>query len=710
MVRCLSIACLTLVALPFGCTGGGETAVVDRESDEVTELPEAAPLRTRHRLNKDELRNAYRDLLHVRSEVVETIPLEAEAGGFRNIASELEISSLLVDKLAAAAIEVARAALADVRPTVEAAELHYEPEYQGWEEGYRLPSQFQLPMGSPSWAWFSEVEQVLEIEARGGGAYKIAVNASRPGIEHGGAASLEVTVDGQPVATLVVDRGPRDPKLFFIELELDSGTHDLGMRLTEGAHPAPAGSFGDPAHPTVPAIAVDHVHLIGPLAEGVDGLSPREALVTCDPVDSSVADCGRQILMPLAERAWRRPVSEAEITEVVALVEQAVEAGLGFDAGLEYGIRRLLLSPHFVFKLELHDHTEEGEVIRAPHPWQAHELASRLSFFLWAAAPDEVLWDCANSGALLVADGGPCSLAVQAARMLEDPRSEALITGWAYQWLTLREMEDVFKQWSLFPGFTLAVSEDMIEETVHVMDDFVHGEQPLTDLAVMDWTWMNNRLAEYYGLPLPGSDQLIPVTIDSEQRTSLITHGSLMSLTSGEHKTSPVKRAVWLLDTFLCTNVGPPPANVPDLDEEAALANPIGALAQHGSPGCRSCHDVLDPLGLALENYDAAGAWRDQHASGVPILVDFHTPDGRQLRGPQDIGPWIRDSEEFPRCLISKVGSYATGVANLHLTQPAALDELTTEITADSLSFGSIAQHVVHHPLFHHLAEGTLDE
>lgn len=692
---------LLLLAACAGTSAEVDVAPPDSEPADSPDTPEVvADLHARHRLGRDEILFAVRDLLFVDSAVLQTLPIEPDADGFRNIAESLELSTLLFDRLAAGAIEVARAVLADQRRALPVPTVHHEIEYAGWQAGWRFNSFFEDPMGSPWWAWADDAPRELEIHARGEGTYRIELHASRPGVVHAGEALLDVAIDGVSIAQVELVSGPDDPQLLTLSAPLTAGSHLLRFTTLEGAADPAAPPPTDPSDPEGGAVALDYVRVTGPIEAGLASTSPRDALLICDPGESSVQACAEAILRPLAQRAWRRPVSEEEVADMVGLVQEAVDLELGFEVGLEYGMRRILQSPHFLFRLELHSDAVAGE---PPHPWQAFELASRLSFFLWSSVPDEALYTCAATGALLD-DDGPCSLDSQLTRMLDDPRAEALITGWASQWLDLREMDDLFKEWHKFPGFTHDIAKDMVGETHSVVREFVHGDQALNEITSMDWTYLNNRLAEYYDLPPPGSDTLVRTELTTDQRSGLVTHGSVMTVTAYESRTKPIGRAIWLLDTFLCTNLGAPPQGIPQLSEEVGF---VEAFAQHADPSCRTCHDVLDPLGLVLENYDAAGAWRDLAEDGTPIVIDAAMPDGTPIQHPADVGAYLAADPKFATCLVAKIGAYATGQAYLTSTAPAAVREVTEQAEAAQFRFHDIAREWIHHPLFTHLTSGA---
>ncbi|MGC6515986.1 MAG: DUF1592 domain-containing protein [Myxococcota bacterium] len=686
--------------LAMGCDP--EPPVSDGFEDDAEVVPDQAGVfNARHRLGRDEIEQTIHAVFDVPSEVVSSMPLEPDEGGFRNAATALEVSTLLTDKLAAASLEVARAYLEGQQLSQPLERFTLQAEYFGWSDGYRGASPFIVPMGSPYWAWFGDGVHTTALEIPESGTWTLELNMSRPAQWNTPEAVVEVTLDGDALVTVVVQDGPSAPLLTEVSRTLTAGTHELAFQVVEGwGWPPPEGDFL-PEQPPVPAVALDAIHVSGPLERAELGLAERWA---CETPETTPLDCAEAFLAPLAARAWRRPISDDELDATVALVQLALDEGLTLEDGLMYGIRRIVMSPHFLFKLELHDVAEDGAGQGEAHDAELapYELASRLAYFLWASPPDDALTDCAESGELLRNDG-PCAMGAQVRRMLDDERAHALADSWAYQWLGLRQNEDIFKVWEMFPGFTLPLSEAMTEETVHVVDHAVHADLPLTDLVVADWTYLNNELAEYYGVSLPGSDQLTRVSISTDQRVGIVTHGSLMAGTSLEHRTSPVKRAIWLLDTFLCTQVGAPPPFVPQLQEEMALEEGFEAtLDAHNDPSCRACHDQLDPLGLALENYDPAGGWRDTLRNGTPIEVDTVTIDGTVLQHPSDVGAWIHGHEAFPMCLSSKLASYGVGVSSLHSRAPDTVAAIQSEAEAGGMTAASMIQAVTEHPVFHH--------
>lgn len=433
-------------------------------------------------------------------------------------------------------------------------------------------------------------------------------------------------------------------------------------------------------------------------AEALSNPTQRAAIVSCDLIAQGDG-CLRQVLNNFAYRAWRRPVTDAELDRLQAVAGVARANGDSVEVGLGLALRAVLLSPHFTFRVEL-DPDPSSSV---PHALNPFELAARLSYFLWSSTPDDALLASAASGAL----SAPSTLVEQTQRLLADGRSRALVDNFAGQWLHLRAIDSAQPDPKLFPGVDATLLAAMRAETERLFRDIAFQSTPLVQLLTANYTYVNDRLATHYGLPAVGSTELVRVDLSSHaQRGGMLTQGGFLTLTSHVNRTSPVVRGKWVMDELLCATVPPPP---PDVNLAAvAMAKEQGltqrqALEKHrADPKCFTCHTLMDPIGLGLENYDAVGTYRDTDA-GHPIDAAGQLPNGQAFAGAKELARLIANNPEFLRCAAKKLYTYALG--RPPATTAGHWDEPTLDAMADGLaksngSFTTLITQIVGSPTF----------
>ncbi|MBX3249033.1 MAG: DUF1592 domain-containing protein [Myxococcales bacterium] len=404
---------------------------------------------------------------------------------------------------------------------------------------------------------------------------------------------------------------------------------------------------------------------------------------TCDPASDGAAACGRAFGERFLPRAWRRPVSEAELDAFATLVGDAAE-GRTFELALSQGIRSALLSASFLFRPETH-----GEGIRE---LDGYELASRLSYALWATMPDDELFELAAAGALN--DTG--AIRAQMDRMIADPRFDAFLDEFAVRWLKVYRLAYSSPAPDLFPGFDPALRAAMLEETRLFIRHVIEEDLPLSTLVTADFTFVNERLAAHYGIEGVEGDEMRRVRLPAgSPRGGLLTQGSLLTVTSMPNRTSPVKRGEYLLERFLCAPPPAPPDNVEAFNDETT--DPDGTvvtlrerLEQHrADPECATCHDVMDPLGFALEAFDAVGAWRTEDETGAPIDSLGQLADGRSFDGPQELGQFLADDPRFGGCVTEHLLSYVLG-RSLRAADHCIVDGIVSRANAEGGSLRSV--------------------
>ena len=380
----------------------------------------------------------------------------------------------------------------------------------------------------------------------------------------------------------------------------------------------------------------------------------------------------RRIVGALARRAYRRPVTAADTAPLLAAYTAGREEGGGFEDGVRWAIEALLVSPKFLFRVE---EPPAGAAPGAPYRLGDLDLASRLSFFLWSSIPDDELVDLAARGRLRE----PGVLERQVRRMLDDPRARALVENFAGQWLYLRNLPSVAPDTVRFPEFDDNLRRALRQETELFVASQIREDRGVLDLLRADYTFINERLARHYGIPGVYGGHFRRVAYRDDRRAGLLGHGSLLTVTSYPHRTSPVLRGKWLLENLLGAPPPPPPPDIPELDEpgdRAAPATMRERMARHrASPACATCHAKIDPLGFALENFDAVGRWRAREdGAGTPIDASGALPDGAPFDGPAAFReallrePW---ATEFATTVVEKLMTYALGRGLEHYDAPA---------------------------------------
>jgi hypothetical protein len=539
--------------------------------------------------------------------------------------------------------------------------------------------------GAKTTAWLTESHQPFDVPftLAAAGRYRLSARAGMSTLESvvGSWATLELSVDGAPLGTFEVKGHVAEMELYGATTELDAGDHVLTVRYAKEPDPPPnVGKLEAP-------LAFDYFEIAGPLPpEGAP--PPRPPLLTCDPDAIGAEACAEEILGPLVARAFRRPVEAEEVDGLVAIVLERLDKGLSFEEGLRGALHAALLSPSFLFRVEL-----DPPGANAPHPLSGHELATRLSYFLWASTPDDELRACADQGYDVFFGGGACALDAEVDRMLDDERSVALVDHFGRQWLGLDGLDAVAPDPSLFPDFDEELRSAMRQETSLFLRELFAAGGPLLDAVDAPFTFANARLAAHYGLPPPEGEGFSRVDLHGTPRVGFLTQGSVLSATSHGTRTSPTLRGKWILGRLLCAEPPPPPADVPALAGPGEKPDDLREMleAHAKDPVCAGCHVEMDALGFALERFDAIGHFRD----GVDARATL--PGGAEIEGAPGLAAALRADPAAARCFASHLATYALG------RLPGAGDALTLDEAAElvrSRSFRELVQHVVHSPAF----------
>ena len=627
-----------------------------------------------HRLNRAEYSNAIRDLLGVDLKPGEMLPVDDSGYGFDNIADVLSVSPALLERYMSAARLVSRLAVGDAG--IKPAEEDFVPAAARRAGGSRQQpnerASDDLPFDSAGGMSFSyyfplDGQYVIQVKAGSGQDSKFEVRETvKAGLRTVGVAFLRESAKpelespaGRNALPDSADRGKTAP---LLPAEMDLRLDGVRLKRFEVSHGN--GSQPAPANASLPAF--NGVSIAGPYnPAGPGDTVSRERIFVCHPPPSESlegakdeAGCAHTILSTLARRAFRRPVTEADIRPLMTFYETGRRQS-GFDYGIERALRAMLVSPDFIFRIE---HDPKGLPPETAYRLNDFELASRLSFFLWSSIPDDRLLDLAEKGTL----HDPQVLQAEVRRMLADPKSQALVDNFAGQWLYLRNLAVAKPDPEIFPEFDEALRDGFLEETDLFFQSILREDRPVTDLLGADYTYLNQRLAEHYGIPDIYGSQFRRVVLTNPERGGLLGQGSILTVTSYPNRTSVVQRGKWILETLLGTPPPPPPPNVPELVPQSKDGRPLTLrqqMEQHRANAvCASCHMRMDPLGFAMENYDGVGKWRSHDDAG-PIDPSGKLPDGTTVQGPAGLRQALMTahSDEFVSTMIEKMLTYALG-------------------------------------------------
>jgi hypothetical protein len=438
------------------------------------------------------------------------------------------------------------------------------------------------------------------------------------------------------------------------------------------------------------------------VAAGLGGTRPTTASVGRVPpeesktpkADPAEKQCARSILSRLARRAYRRPVADAELRPLLAFYDEGRAEG-SFDRGIQRGLERILASPFFIFRVET---DPPALAAGAAHRLTDLEIASRLSFFLWSSIPDDTLLLRAERRSLQQ----PVALDAQVARMLVDPKSRALVSNFAGQWLQLRNVRGVQPNSNLFPDFDDNLRRSMRRETELLFESIVREDRSVLDLLRADYTYLDERLARHYGVPNIYGSQFRRVAVTDDQRRGLLGHASILAVTSHAERTSPVLRGKWVLENLLGLIVPPPPEDVPPLttpDGQAPKTLRAQMEAHRATPVCASCHKLMDPIGFALENFDAVGSWRTQEAGGA-IDASGQLADGTRIDGLVALRDAILARPDvFVTTMTEKMFVYALG-RGVEAHDRPAIRRIVQDAAKDGYRFSSLVRGIVRSAAF----------
>jgi len=667
-------------------------ASLDREA---AANPNPGRTDTFRRLTRIEYRNVIRDLLALEVDVSALLPKDQSSHGFDNITVG-DLSPTLLDRYLSAARKVSRLAVGSpVRsPTGTTILLPPDRTQEMRAEG--------LPFGTRGGTVAQHTFPVS-------GEYEIQLRLTRNRNEKveglHDVHQLEFTLDGRRIKVFRVEPPPEGEPHHLVDKDLnvrvwvEAGPHEVGAAfikkssaLVETYRQPYLAHFNMDRHPR-PQPALYSVSIIGPYeACGPVRTPSRQRIFVCYPESpEEEGPCAEKILSNLMRRAYRRPVTAADLEGPLSFYRKAREK-VGFEVGIETALRAILMSPHFLFRIE---RDPPGTPPETNYRVSDIELASRLSFFLWSSIPDEELLDAAVRGEL----HKPEVLEEQVRRMLADPRAEALAKNFAGQWLYLRNLESARLNPRMFPDFDDNLRQAFRRETELLFQSVLREDRNVLDLLRADYTFLNERLAKHYGIPHVYGSRFRRIGLkEDSRRGGLLAQGSVLTVTSYATRTSPVIRGKWVLDNILGTPPPPPPPEVPELEEKDSGEEPQTLrerIAEHrANPACAVCHNVMDPIGFAFENYDAIGRWRTND-NGRRVDASGRLPDGTKFDGVSELQrALLKRPDLFVTTFVNKLLTYALGRGVEYYDAPA-VRKIVRNAARDDYRFSSVILGIV---------------
>ncbi len=640
---------------------------------------------TIRRLNRAEYNNTVRDLCQIEFEPADNFPADEPSHGFDNQGDALSLSPLLMERYLDAAEVVVTRALAG-KPAKPAERVGFA---QFMVSGSKVPYRLYVFTSEPVAATFriaADGEYLVRVEGK-------PVKKDDP------APEVSVIVDGKELKRVTFAFPEKGAYTRYeIPVALKKGNRRVSMRLLnppaeleekKAAYPPQVDANRD----NRPGLELHAIDLVGPTD---DEPGSRRRILACDP-KAKPREQAREILTRFADRAFRRPATAEEMDRYLKLYDRSLEAGQNFEAAIGTSLQAILVSPNFLFRVELDDRPEE----KGSHPISEYQLASRLSYFLWSSMPDEALLALAAKGELSK------NLDAQVTRMLADDRSDALVENFAPQWLDIRDLARVTRG----PQLDVRLRESMARETLLFCEEVLRKDRPITDFLDGRYTFLNERLARHYGLAQFGRDKRTAVPVPAHAfvrvelpadgpRAGVLTHASVLTMTSNPDRTSPVKRGTWILENVLASPTPPPPADVPALEQAAAgtVKEPVtvrGRLELHRSkPGCAACHAKIDPLGFALERFDVLGQYRDKDGK-APVDDAAELSNGQKFQGTDGLRKvLLGKKDQFTKCLTEKMLTYALG-RPLGEHDGPTVDAIVAAMSKDNYRFQRLVFEVV---------------
>ena len=650
---------------------------------------------TLRRLNRTEYQNTVRDLVGVDFDAAKFFPRDELGFGFDNNGDVLSLPTLLLEKYLQAAEEIAAQAIVTPESIAE------PKQHFSWGE---------LHGGSAARGvrgLFSDGRIWAELSLPEAGEYVVRVKAfaSQLGDEP---TKMRISLGDKELAIVNVTAEQKDdPQIYVARFLGDPGVAAVGVEMTNDAW-NPLAEDENRRDRNLFVIAIDVIGPTNALTPEKLALSHRRLLSGAPSQEQwqhgeAWAEPTRGVIARLLGRGYRRPASSEEIDRLFSLVASARERGDSFERAMQLALQALLVSPQFLFigdespafavNAESAESTATAPPTESPAPrsLSEYELATQLSYFLWSSMPDDELLQLAAAGKLRE------KLDSQIDRLLSSPRADQLIRNFSEQWLETRKLESLQRSPQHFPEFDEALRDAFREETFRLVQDVVRNNLPLTTLLSADYSFVNGRLAKHYGMAEPTGDEFVRITLPAERRAGILAHGSVLSVTAFEDRTSPVLRGKWVLDHLLADPPPPPPpdaGSLPDASGDLTHKTLRERLEVHrADPTCASCHKRMDPIGLAMENFDAVGRWRDAEGD-QPIDASGELPDGRKLNGPASLRDvLLADFDRVRRSLAERLLIFGLG-RGLEPYDTCAVNEIVAAAETNGDTFASMVRAV----------------
>jgi hypothetical protein len=616
------------------------------------------------RLNREEYNNTVRDLLGIDFQPAADFPSDDVGYGFDNIGDVLSISPLLMEKYLDAASQIAEKAIRVPKATHT-----------------RLPAdEMKILSGGASAdggvLMMSVGDLVGEFEAKVPGQYKISVNA---GAQQAGPepAKMGIWVNEMPIATVDVAALMGDPKsVTYLTPRIEKGKATVRVRFLNDFYDKNVGDRN---------LFIKFVDVEPPLGGSAVVPDSHSKIIPNPPIPGKELETARAYLTKFASRAFRRPVKPEEMDRVMAVVKLAHANKEPFEAQMQLGVTAVMVSPSFLFRVEL-DTATSGKTSR---DLNAYEIASRLSYFLWSSMPDEALTNLAATGELMK----PTVISAQAKRMMLDPKASAFAENFGGQWLELRLLRTFAPDTKLFPDYNDALRQDMEKETMSFFQAIMREDRSVLEFIDAPYTYLNERLAQHYGIEGVKGENFRKVVLPDKRRGGLLTQGSILTLTSNPTRTSPVKRGRWVLEQILGTPPPPPPPGVNQLGDAQGKVEGKTLRERMEShrkdPNCATCHQRMDPIGFSLENFDAVGKWRSKE-DDEPIDASGVLPGGVKFNGSAELrNILLAQKNEFVKSLAEKMMIYASG-RGLTANDKCFVEDVAKRVQTSNYRFTSL--------------------
>jgi mono/diheme cytochrome c family protein len=688
---------------PDHATSDGLASWLEREIDRAAAAnPNPGTKAPFHRLNRAEYQNVIRDLLDLEVDVRDLLPPDDASYGFDNIGGVLKINQPLMERYLSAARRISRIAIGSADAPATSLTVRLRPDLPQFDRVEGLP--FGTRGGTV-------IRHTFPLDAD----YEIKLQLGAGTAP--GPRQLELNIDGERVRVFTItppvrgrgqaadpDAEPGDNASLMVRIPVKAGPHEIAATFISAAgaveiegsralfrRPGPFHEGNQLMPVTEPFLS--GMTITGPFNSRGPGDTPsRRRILVCQPPTSVDEErCARTILTTLVRRAFRRPVTDADVQPMLTFFNANRKEG--FDAGIELALRRLLVHPEFLFRIETPPQDlAPGRSYRVSDL----ELASRLSFFLWSSIPDDELLNAAAKGQLRNAE----ALDRQVRRMLADPRSEAFVANFAGQWLYLRNLEAIEPESFLFPDFEDSLRQSMRRETELFFQSILRENRSALDLLTADYTFVNERLARHYGMTGVYGSRFRRVVVADENRRGLLGQASILFATSRPNRTSPVLRGKWVLQNILGVVPPDPPPNIPAFEEKSNVTQAVSSvrerLAKHrANPACATCHSMIDPPGFALENFDAIGRWRDVDESAQVVDTSGMLPDGTKFNGVGELrAALLNPPTRFVTTLTEKLFTYALG-RGLEYYDAPAVRRVVRETADEDYRFASLIVEIV---------------